>query len=80
MEFFNKLQFVEVEHMDKKIALLADEDGKRIPGQTAIHISDPDQNNVRMVTVIFEVMADVPEGCFTSCNIKENFNSSTIIS
>lgn len=70
MEFFNKLQFVEINHLDKKIALLADENGKRIPGQTAIHISEPDKNNVRMVTVIFEVMADVPEGCVTSCNIK----------
>jgi len=69
--FFNDLSFTSVRHQGQDIALLADEQGKVIPGQTAIHIAEPDKHNIRKVTVIFEVMADIPEGCLTTCNWKE---------
>jgi hypothetical protein len=74
-EFTNNLGFVAVQFgfccgKPVKAAFLADEEGKLIPGQCAINISEPDHNGRREVTVIFEVMAEVPEGCATTFNYK----------
>lgn len=53
----------------QKIALLAN-NGEVLPGQTAIHIGEPDRWGVREVRVIFEVVSELPEECAKSVNWK----------